>query len=118
MSYRGGRRRRSTGDTIRWNAGDVRPGNSSSFQVTQQDQTFPVQATLERDADHDGYGDETQDRCPSDPTLHSVCDTFPPQTTITQGPRKRTTSRTANFAFTSSEPASTFQCSLDGAAFR
>jgi hypothetical protein len=32
-----------------------------------------VSATLEPDADQDGYGDETQDQCPTDPTTHAAC---------------------------------------------
>ena len=42
-------------------------------------------------------------------------DTTPPETTITSGPPATSTSTSASFAFTSSEPNSTFQCSLDGA---
>src|SRR2546429_433363 len=30
-----------------------------------------VSATLEPDVDGDGYGDETQDSCPTDPTTHT-----------------------------------------------
>jgi uncharacterized repeat protein (TIGR01451 family) len=32
-----------------------------------------LQATVEPDADADGFGDETQDQCPSDPTLQTAC---------------------------------------------
>jgi hypothetical protein len=107
-----------TGDTMGWNTANVSPGASSSFEHTADFETIPVQATIEHDADHDGYGDETQDLCPSDPTLHSVCDTFPPQTSIAKGPRKKTKSKKATFTFTSTEPGSSFECSLDGARFR
>jgi Ca2+-binding RTX toxin-like protein len=31
---------------------------------------IPITATVEPDADHDLYGDETQDGCPSDPAVH------------------------------------------------
>jgi hypothetical protein len=41
-------------------------------------------------------------------------DRTPPQTTITRRPKNKTTKRTATFAFTSSEPGSTFECRLDG----
>lgn len=44
-------------------------------------------------------------------------DSIPPQTTITSGPTNPTRSTTASFGFVSSETGSTFQCSLDGAAF-
>jgi parallel beta-helix repeat protein len=44
-------------------------------------------------------------------------DTTPPETTITSGPSGPTNETTPTFAFTASETGSTFQCSLDGAAF-
>ena len=44
-------------------------------------------------------------------------DTTPPETTITSGPSGDVASSTASFEFTSSEPGSTFACSLDGAAY-
>src|SRR5687768_15591415 len=46
-----------------------------------------------------------------------VADTTPPQTTIDSQPPATTTNANAAFAFSSSEPGSTFKCSLDGAAF-
>jgi PKD repeat protein len=46
----------------------------------------------------------------------AVPDTTPPETTIISGPEATTTSTSASFSFTASEPAS-FQCALDGAAF-
>lgn len=46
----------------------------------------------------------------------SCLDITPPETTITSGPSDSTSSTSASFSFTSSEPGS-FQCSLDGAGF-
>jgi hypothetical protein len=40
-----------------------------------------------------------------------------PETTIASGPGGETTATTATFEFSSSEPTSTFRCSVDGAAF-
>jgi hypothetical protein len=37
-----------------------------------------VQATIEPDADNDGFGDETQDQCPSQAATQGPCDTAPP----------------------------------------
>jgi hypothetical protein len=37
-----------------------------------------VAATIEPDADGDGFGDETQDSCPSQPTTQGACDTTKP----------------------------------------
>jgi hypothetical protein len=106
-----------TGYGSGYDTADIPAGGSGLFEDTSNDLRVPIEATIEHDADHDGYGDETQDLCPTDPTLHSVCDTFPPQTSITKGPKKKTKSKKATFAFSSSEPGSTFECSLDGAAF-
>jgi hypothetical protein len=44
-------------------------------------------------------------------------DSTPPQTSITSGPAGTITSTTANFAFSSSEAGSTFQCKLDATAW-
>jgi hypothetical protein len=34
---------------------------------------WDIAASLEADADHDGYGDETQDGCPTNSEVHSAC---------------------------------------------
>jgi hypothetical protein len=44
-------------------------------------------------------------------------DRTPPETTIVSGPSGTVTSAAASFTFSSSEESSTFECSLDGAAF-
>jgi Bacterial Ig-like domain len=44
-------------------------------------------------------------------------DTVAPQTTITAAPPATTSSTSASFSFIASETGSTFECSLDGAAF-
>ncbi|MEO3924804.1 right-handed parallel beta-helix repeat-containing protein [Micromonosporaceae bacterium B7E4] len=44
-------------------------------------------------------------------------DTTPPETTIDTAPDASTVSTDASFGFSASEPDSTFECSLDGAAF-
>ena len=46
-----------------------------------------------------------------------VIDLIPPVTTITSSPDDPTNMTEATFIFTSNEPASTFECSVDGAAF-
>ena len=37
-----------------------------------------VQAVIEPDADHDGFGDETQDQCPTQANTQGPCDKTPP----------------------------------------
>jgi hypothetical protein len=44
-------------------------------------QELLVSADIEPDADHDGFGDETQDQCPSDPTTQGPCDKTAPNVT-------------------------------------
>jgi hypothetical protein len=47
-------------------------GQSHRFEI-ELSTGVPVVATLERDRDHDGYGDETQDQCLGQPALHTAC---------------------------------------------
>jgi hypothetical protein len=42
----------------------VTPSDSGAAQLA-------LEATFEPDTDHDGFGDETQDTCPTDPTVHT-----------------------------------------------
>ena len=74
-----------------------------------------VSAVLEPDADSDGFGDESQDRC-LPPTVQTDCD--PPQTTITKAPEKKTARTAARYKFTSDEPGSTFECRLNKKKFK
>jgi hypothetical protein len=50
-------------------------------------------------------------------TSLAIGDVTPPETTIDSGPEAVVTSPNASFAFSSSEPGATFECSLDGAPF-
>jgi hypothetical protein len=51
-------------------------------------------------------------------SAHTVTvDTTAPQTSISSGPADPTVDTSASFVFDSSEGGSSFQCSLDGAAF-
>jgi hypothetical protein len=78
----------------------------------------PISAELEPDADNDGFGDETQDQCPSDADTVNACrDKAAPETTITKQPKKKVKKKKAVFRFASSEAGATFRCSLNGAAF-
>lgn len=62
-------------------AGDTAIGSTRSF-LTAEETQLPVAAKIEPDADGDGYGDETQDRCPQGAATQAPCptitlDTFP-----------------------------------------
>ena len=76
-----------------------------------------VAAVLEPDADGDGFGDETQDLCPSDATKQGDC--AQPDTTITKAPPPKTKKKTATFEFTGTDAraVASFQCALDGGPF-
>ena len=56
---------------------------SEAGTITTQE--FGYDADIEPDADHDGYGDVTQDSCPGTPSVHDgqcpVIDVFPPAET-------------------------------------
>jgi hypothetical protein len=55
--------------------------NGTEYMGQQYGVAYPavlaINAELEPDGDHDGYGDETQDCQPTDPTLHETCATVP-----------------------------------------
>jgi hypothetical protein len=78
----------------------------SYSSLAEGSHTFEVRAT-----DAAGNTDAT-------PASHSwTVDLTPPETTITASPPATTTETIATFEFSSSQPGSTFQCSLDGEAF-
>jgi hypothetical protein len=76
-------------------------GLTSNFEI-------PLNADIEPDCDGDLLGDETQD---------DSVDCDPPDTQVTSGPKTRTKKKKSRFEFTSSEPGSTFACSLDDGPF-
>jgi hypothetical protein len=95
---------------------DPPPGTAAGYTPAPMFQ-LDVSATLEPDADNDGFGDETQDCDPGDPTKGEDCG--PPTATITKGPKDKTRKKTATFEFTGSDvrAISSFQCKLDAGAF-
>jgi len=96
---------------------DAPVGSASPFIL--EPVRLPVSVTVEPDADRDGFGDETQDGCPGDPTTLGACpDKIAPDTRITKKPKKKSKSKRARFEFASTEPGSSFECALDGNRFR
>jgi len=57
-------------------ASDPAIGTSAGF--VQSNRRIDLSAVLEADADGDGFGDTTQDLCPSDPSTQGACRTEPP----------------------------------------
>lgn len=74
-----------------------------------------IAATVEPDADGDGFGDETQDGCPGNPNRSDDC--VAPSVKIDSGPAKKTKKAKAKFTFSSDDGKATFECSLDGKKF-
>jgi hypothetical protein len=102
---------------------DPPPGTTATFQPVAG-LKLDLSAQLEPDADHDGYGDETQDQCPLDPTSQlppcvspAVIDKTPPDTIIDAKPAVKTKARLASFAFHATEAGASFKCSVDGGPF-
>jgi hypothetical protein len=62
----------STGDTAAIIAGDAAVGAPMTY-TPQPNVSVPLVATVEPDADHDGYGDATQDLCPQSAALQTAC---------------------------------------------
>ena len=62
----------TSGDVLGAYTGDL-PVGSKGAPAGAAAGKLPVSAFLEPDADGDGYGDETQDRCPQDAAVHDAC---------------------------------------------
>lgn len=74
-----------------------------------------IAATIEPDADNDGFGDETQDGCPKNGSRSDDC--VAPSIKIDSGPAKKTKKPKATFTFSSDDKDAKFECSLDGEKF-
>lgn len=83
-----------------------------------------INATIEPDADGDGFGDETQDSCASDGATQGACPAVAPpapvapETKIGKGPAGTIHRAKATFRFSSSVPGSTFLCKFDKKPFK
>ena len=91
--------------------GDAAVGTTQAY--TAGAGTIDVAAVVEPDIDGDGYGDETQDGCPSQANAQGTCDKTAPSSTVTSG-RTSTTKTHVKFRFTSDDPSATYECRLKG----
>jgi hypothetical protein len=107
--------------------GDVGIGNTTYTGGTGPQYKIDVSARLEPDADGDGYGDETQDRCPTDASILGACsppsppaagDIDPPETIIFKSAPNRSHKTAVAFRFRSDESGATFECRLDKKPFK
>jgi hypothetical protein len=67
---------------------DPPAGTSTTYQADPGDQ-IDLSAVLEPDADADGFGDETQDQCPTNGTTHGTCPATLATTTPTPQAKKK-----------------------------
>jgi hypothetical protein len=74
--------------------GDLAPGGTDSFEEQSSEQ-FDVSAKLEPDADHDGFGDETQDQCPANASTQGACSASPTPTPHKKKCKKKHKKRSA-----------------------
>jgi hypothetical protein len=101
------------GDQARFVSGDA-PSGATLYSISIEPIKLDISAQLEPDADHDGFGDETQDLCPSDASTQGPCpDTDRPETWITRRAPNKTAKTTVKFRFRSDEAGSKFECRLD-----
>lgn len=102
----------TSGDEFK--AGAFDPDSSSTMTTTgSYTGRWDISAVVESDADGDGYGDVTQDLCPTSPTTQAACAGSAPDTTVTKAPKKRSTKRKATITFASTVAGSTFTCAVD-----
>jgi hypothetical protein len=107
----------STGGNILFEAGNQTSG-TAAYSPFSNNVELQIQTTLESDQDNDGYGDATQDACPTDATTHGACDTTGPAITIKKHPKKTTSKQRAKFTFSSDDAAATFACKVDKKKFK
>jgi Ca2+-binding RTX toxin-like protein len=91
---------------------NVLNGHSGADNISSRDS---VRDTVNCGSGADVATTDTLDSVNSD--CNTVDNGVPPNTTITSSPPSKTEATTATFKFSSSETPSTFQCSLDGAAW-
>lgn len=63
----------SMADVVGGFEGNVAAGSTVGFGEFPGEFRVPITAVIEPDADRDGYGDETQDKCPQGAEFHDAC---------------------------------------------
>jgi hypothetical protein len=69
-------------DVLGFMAGNPTVGSTLTATAESNEFQIPVSVVIEPDADRDGYGDETQDLCPQDPSTHFLCPAIPAPVTL------------------------------------
>jgi hypothetical protein len=106
----------SPGYEHQFRMGDTAQSATAAFSPAMNVR-LDISASLEPDADSDGFGDETQDCDPTDPARGEDC--AAPNATITKRPKNKTKKKKATFEFTGTDTRaiSGFQCKLDAGPF-
>ena len=81
------------GNRVRQGNGDPSVNTVETLGSPGSSLRVNVSAVLEPDADHDGYGDETQDGCPQQRDTQAACNT---SFTVATAPRKKSVRLTIN----------------------
>lgn len=97
---------------VRVSAGGAPTAPGGQLTTVATSGEISISAVLEPDRDNDGYGDETQDGCPSYPTVQTPCPS--PDTVLLSKPRKSSRAPVAKIRFASTVPGAFFVCRLDG----
>ncbi|HJZ38017.1 MAG TPA: hypothetical protein VJ204_17235 [Solirubrobacterales bacterium] len=105
------------GDEIATVSGDPITGSTVSTLSTEAGLQNPIVVSVEPDADGDGYGDETQDQCPTDASTHGPCPApkdapAPPAPTAPTAPISLSASAAAKKAFLTVSLTTTAQASV------
>ncbi len=109
----------TSGLTYDWDFGDGTTGTGAAPQHTYtEDGTFEATVTVTDEAADAQATDTVTVVVEAGPGEPEEPDTDAPQTRVTAGPRGTVRSTTATFRLASDEAGSTFECSLDGAAYR
>lgn len=70
-----------TGEVFLATGKDLAVGETAAVGPSgTSEQALPVRVTIEPDVDGDGFGDETQDLCPTNPLVHTACPLSAPAT--------------------------------------
>jgi hypothetical protein len=73
------------GDAMGGAPGDLTVGSSAVFAPVGAEAQVPVSAIVEPDADGDGFGDETQDKCPQSKSIQAECPALVLDSVLTPG---------------------------------
>lgn len=109
-----------SGLSYTWDFGDGRTGTGAAPAHTyQQPGTYTATVSVvDEGAGHESHRHGVPATDSVRIEVAAAPDTVAPQTTVLAGPPALTRSRTAGFRLASTEPGGTFECSLDGAAYR